>query len=101
MESTLEEALAELEASADLETFFQTSFVLLKILQNIVSTPEDDKYRRIRRASKVRRARRVSPSAGRCCCHAVPKTRPRVFVASQSEWCRRRSSNCWVSRGGT
>jgi hypothetical protein len=53
MAVTLEQSLARLEASADPETFFQTSFVLLKILQNIVSSPEDEKYRRIRRASKL------------------------------------------------
>jgi hypothetical protein len=64
MAVTLEQSLARLEASADPETFFQTSFVLLKILQNIVSSPEDEKYRRIRRASKVRRCRCASPPLG-------------------------------------
>ncbi|XP_065836447.1 uncharacterized protein [Oscarella lobularis] len=49
----VEKALEDLKARVDQDTFFQTSFVLLKILQNIVLSPDDDKYRRIRRASKL------------------------------------------------
>ena len=53
MAQSLQRALAQLESNVKLEVFLQTSFVLLKILHNIISNPDDEKYRRIRRESKV------------------------------------------------
>ena len=99
MTLTLEQALARLEASAEPETFFQTSFVLLKILQNVVSSPEDEKYRRIRCASKVRRTRCASPPLGGDV--VMPDVNACVCLASESERSRRGFANSWLSRRGT
>ena len=49
----MEAAIASLQAGEEQE-FLRNSGTALKILQNILNEPSEDKYRRVRSASKVR-----------------------------------------------